>query len=274
MGLKAHYDSAGEIPEGLEDHYREDGDRFVLDVEPSGGYELINPVNLKSALQKERGIREKAEKALKVYEGLDPDEARSAMEKLSSMGDDLETDAQEKLEALQSQLQTKFENERKKLIEKFESERGGLESQLNSVTGQLSNELVRSAATQAISKARGSVELLLPTIERRVKVTKRDDGTFGVVIPDKDGNPRLSPSSSSMEPMTIAELVNELREDKSYSRAFDPIDASGSGATGNDSGSRPGGQFVISREDARNPQRYRAAKAQADKAGRELQIVD
>ena len=270
--LKAAYDTSDAIPEEVADFYTENAAGvYQLAVEPTSGFELANAANLKGALQKERGLRDRAEKALKVFDGLDPAEARSAMEKLSEIGDGLGEDQAEKLEALQNQLQLKFEGERKKIVEKFDSERNQLASQLDSVTGQLSRELINSTAATAISKAGGSVDLLLPVLEARTRVRQRDDGQFVVEVPDRDGNARLSTASGSMDSMSIHELVSELREDKSFSRAFDPINAAGSGASASAS-SGAGGKFTISKEDARDTTKYRAAREAAHKAGRELTI--
>ena len=52
--LKAIYMSDSDIPQGMEDHYKQEGDKWILDVESEQGYQLENVNGLKSALQAER----------------------------------------------------------------------------------------------------------------------------------------------------------------------------------------------------------------------------
>lgn len=272
MPLRAYYAKKDEIPEGAEDFYVEKDGGFLLAVESANGFELVNPSGLKSALVKERNRADTAETALKAYDGLDADVARSAIEKLEGMSDELDDEATKKYEALQSQLKEKYEGEKKKLIEKYETEKKTLGEELTSVSSQLEDELLVSNGKSAIAKHGGSIDLLLPVVKSRSRIAKRDDGKRTIEIPDTDGNARLSTKPNSMEPMDLDELVLELRDDPRYERAFDPIDASGSNATPNEG--RPRNSYTIKAEDARDPVKYRAMREQAEKAGRQVSIVD
>ncbi len=242
-------------------------DSFILDVENvsttfGAVYALENVAGLKSALASERENAKKLKKIAESVEGLDLDEAKSAMKKLKDMKDwTPEQKVQEQIAAVQKQLTDKFGKE---LKEK--------ETKLTSVTSQLEKTLVDNEAIKALGEHKGSVDLLLPHIRMKTKITEKD-GKLIVEVIGKDGVPRISNKSGSTDPMSIGELVAEMKTDETFSRAFDGARASGSGASG---GGRTNGsgQYVLSSSDARDPQKYRAAKEAAEKAGASLQIEE
>lgn len=87
--------------------------------------------------------------------------------------------------------------------------------------------LIDSQATSAIASNKGIPELLLPAIKSRTKVVKSAEGRFSSVVVDADGETRFNGKG---DPMTIAELVIELKDDKTYGRAFE-ADVQGGGGT-------------------------------------------
>lgn len=91
---------------------------------------------------------------------------------------------------------------------------------------QLYGLLVDNAATLAIVDAKGVPELLLPHIQRQVKVTE-DNGKFQVLVVDDQGDQRFN--SVTGQAMTIKDLVAEMKSHKLYGRAFESEAPSGSG---------------------------------------------
>lgn len=168
-----------------------------------------------------------------------------------------------------------FESREKQLSQKHAAEIAqrakdleGLNAQISALTGSLNQQLVgnaaRAALVEAKAKAKGGVNLLMPTIERMTRV-EHVDGKHVVRVLGADGSPRLSPKSE--EPMTIAELVAEMRDNDEFSGCFEADNRTGSGATGSSSG---GGASAYSRNELLDPAVYRKAKAEADAAKRDI----
>lgn len=97
--------------------------------------------------------------------------------------------------------------------------------------GQLYHHLVSSAATAAIAEAKGVPELLMPFVEKLVKVAD-NDGQFTVQVLDDKGEIRYSGVTG--QPMTIKELVAEMKANSRYGRLFESEQQNGGG------GFRPG----------------------------------
>ena len=267
------------LPDDVKEHYVEKDGVMQLGVTPADGIELMNPTQLKKTLQKERAAASEAEKARKALEvklgDLDVDEAREALVKLEEMaGMDPEGKSKAEREAFEKSLTTKFEDDRKKLIAKHQGEAEAASKAALVIEGQLQHQMIAAAGTKAITEAGGSPELLLPIFERMSKMRKKDDGTFEVVILDDENMDRLSPVANSTALMTYDELAEELKGNKKFARAYDGSGASGSGAGRSGAIGGTGTGLKLSTADSKDPAKYRAAKAAAVKAGRELVIAD
>lgn len=220
--IKAAYNSAEEIPEGLEEIYAESDGKFVLQVEPVDGLALEDVSGLKSALSKERTANSDLKKRLESFKDLDPEEARKAMEKVEEFANfDPDAAAAERIKAREEQMLKKHRAEVEKLTSEFDSLRG-----------QLEQTLIDEAATKAIASEKGSVELLLPHVAKHTRMRRLDDGRYIAEVIDPDGNPRISNAQGSTAPMTIPELVQEMKSSTTFSRAFEGTNSSGGGATG------------------------------------------
>lgn len=265
---KETFDGLGDMQE----HYSEKEGSYFLSVIAVNGIELANTGNLKKALQKEREAAKTATDKFKAFEGIDPEEARDALSKMSEMDDwDPDKKLAEHKVKFEKQMAAQFANDRTKLVEKHTAEMVGVKTKHDQLTGQLRETMIKSAANQAITKAGGSHVLLLPLVESSTRMRQLDDGKFIAEVLDTDGSVRLSSSAGSTDPMTIEEYVMSLREDEKFSGAFDSSGTSGAGSTGNE-GTSKGGVFSLSSEDARDPAKYRTAKEAAEKAGEVLQL--
>lgn len=273
---KTEYDG---LDAKVQEHYVEKDGAYSLGVTPQDGLELVNTSQLKKTLQKERASASEAEKARKALEArlgdLDVEEARAAMVKLEEMaGMDPEGKAKEAQAAFEKQMTTKFTADRENLVKKHSGEIGSANKSITVLEAQLQGQMIAAAGAKVISEAGGSPELILPIVERNAKMVKEEDGTFRVVVVDAESHERLSPVANSSDPMTLTELVAELKGDKRYARGFDGSGASGSGAGRSGTQGASGAGFTISKADAKDVQKYRAAKAAAEKAGKTLQLVD
>jgi hypothetical protein len=93
---------------------------------------------------------------------------------------------------------------------------------------QLHAQLVTSTATSALIEAKAiDPDLARPFIERQVKVSE-ENGEFVVNVVDDAGDPRYSGTTG--KPMTIIELVAEMKGKEKYAPLFKSESHSGGGA--------------------------------------------
>ncbi len=281
MALRAILDSLDGLDEAVSALYSpgtkdqgSDG-KFVLSVDGADGWSLENTMTLKSTLQKERERANKAETSLKPFDGLDPVKYRdweTKVEEMKNWDPDKKLDVHKK--DYETQMTAKFEGQMTQLTDKLTGEKDVLSNDLKAMKDQLEDALIGQAAATAIGKHGGSIDLLRPHVRSKTRMKKNEDGTYSVEVPGEDGLARLSPKSGSQAPMDIDELVEELKGNRIYAGAFSGSGASGGGATGTDG--RPGtnvGEHQISEADSKDPAKYRAAKAAAEKAGKRLVMV-
>ena len=216
---------------------------------------------LKSALAKERTRADAASTSLKYFDGLDVQAARAALEQIEKInaGDPSE-EAKTQIATFKKQLEDKHAGE----LEARDKTMGGL-------TTQIEKLLVESVASQAIATEHGASLLLLPHVKNSTRVVQDSTtGEFRVEVIDADGTPRISTASGNTGNMTIAELVSEMKGADQFAPAFAGTGATGSGAAGSGQSGSKQGKYVLSDEDARDPAKYRAAKAAAEEAGQDL----
>lgn len=216
MALKAVVDSLDDVPEGLREFYTEgEGGKYRLDAE---GVEDV--AGLKSALEKERRDRKKHERSLKKYEGIDPEKWQELQE------------AEEAKEREAAKAAGDFDKREAQILEKHAKALKAKDGEIGAALKAVERHLVDAEATKAIVAAKGSPRLLLQEVKRQVRVVKTDDGEFTVKVVDKDGNERIGAiSDGKANPMTITELVTELKGDDELAAAFAGSGATGSGAT-------------------------------------------
>lgn len=110
-----------------------------------------------------------------------------------------------------------------------ELEKHGQRSQ--ALQSQLYSLMVENAATAAVAELKGVPELLMPFVKQQVKVAE-EDGQFKVMVVDSAGETRYGATGS---PMTIKELVAEMKANERFGRLFESEHQNGGG------GMPPGG---------------------------------
>lgn len=108
------------------------------------------------------------------------------------------------------------------------------DKEIQRLTEALNEALVVGEASRVLAEEKGSTTLLLPHIQRNVRVVEKD-GKFIPVVVDKDGNSRVDGQGL---PLSIKALVAEMKKSDEFSRAFDGTGQSGGGAP---PGGRPPG---------------------------------
>jgi hypothetical protein len=260
----------GKMSDPLKSEYKEvEGvEGLVLDVTPTAigeaNWELANVAGLKSALSSERTKAETAAKSLKRFKDIDPDAARDALVKVAEMDD---WDKDEKLQQLEKQLKDKYAAQNTAIEAKMTNAAKQHAEAIAALEGQLEKALVDSEITRAVTEHDGVVPLLMGAIKEQTRLRRDDDGKYHVEVVSSDGTVRLSSKGVSTNPMTISELVESMKADDVYGRAFN-LKKSGGGSQGSaGSHTSTGKGVVLSQADATDPAKYRAAKEEASKAG-------
>lgn len=234
------------LDETLKAHYKKEGDAFMLTVQGADGFELADTQNLKKALQSERTQREEFQKQVKdfstKYDGVDPEEAREAVKKLGEMKN---WAPEEKLEAarkhLEKQFQDKLEADRTQLTQKYQQEKASRDSLITELNGQLEHHLVTSQAAHEFIEQGGrkqDIDLALERVRKSAVVRRLEGGNHVVRIVDNEGKERISPVAGSADPMSLKELVAELKV--KHPSIFDGTGSTGAGTTRSVSGIQQG----------------------------------
>ena len=189
------------VPEQYHSLYQPETDAaegFVLDPLLAGKLDVSG---LTSALEKERGAAQKFEKELKAWRAL---------------GQDPETAWATREAALRETLTAGFDAalaQKDAAIAELEQRNGAF--------------LIETRATEALLKAGGSVELLMPHI--RAAVTLHHDAEKPLPtlhILDRDGTVRRDAEGA---PISLEALINEMRNSPVFARAFAATGQRGSG---------------------------------------------
>lgn len=264
MPVKQVFDKKEDAPEWLRSSLLEQDGKFVFEAELPA-----ETAGLKSALQKEREGKSAAEKALKVFEGIDAEEAR----RLKTDADKAESERHKSKgdwDAREQQLRTQLAADLQKRADQYTAELKTRDERITKLQASLEKNLIEAQATAAIAAAKGAPELLMPHVMRSVKVVE-ENGEFVARVVDASGQPRIA--NVKGDPFTIANLVEEMKANQIYGRAFDASGAGGSGAN-NGTGLITGRTHTLTREQAKDPATYRAAKDAATKAGSQLVISE
>jgi hypothetical protein len=224
MALKAIIDSIDGLSEDVKKEYKPGEGKlqgkFVLDVAEVDGFALDNVGTLKTTLQKERETVATLKKSVKAFDGLDAAQAREALEKLEEI----------KNFNPDQKITEGIRQREEQLSKKWKKEVDDREEAIKATTKQLEEVLIDNAAVKALSEAKGSAKLLLPHVKTRTRLRKTDAGQYVVEVVDENGTARISPKAGSQDPMTISELISEMRGSDDYASAFAASGANGSGA--------------------------------------------
>jgi hypothetical protein len=201
----------------------------------------------------------KAKSDLKNYEGIDPAKYAELV-KAQEEAERAALEGKGQWQVLEQQLKDQAAQREKQLLDKHEQEKKGYEDRVKSLSGALEAKLVDAEVIAALSKHTKAVDLMMPHVKSRVKVFD-EDGNFVAKVVDEKGNPRIGDAQGT--PMTLDQLVEELKASDAYKRAFDANPAGGSGASNGGNGSGLGSDISklspVERLKAANKQQASAA---------------
>ncbi len=133
------------------------------------------------------------------------------------------------------QAKVNIDKIKKDLAEGHSKELSKTNERAEALKNQLYTMLVQNEATTAITEAKGVTELLLPYVKQQVQV-KEEGGKFEAFVVDAQGDVRYSGVTG--QPMTIRELVAELKATEKLGRAFESDAPNGGGGMTPNSGRR------------------------------------
>lgn len=216
---------------------------FILDVTPTDGLALENVTGLKKTVETLRVSQKDLTNSVKAGEtalaaekakftGIDPEQAREAIGKI----DDIKNwDGEKKIAEAVKSVETKHTQMLEELNKKHKEVVTGLEATVTSTQGQLHEEIVTSKITRAIHEADGNVELLLPHVKSQVRMAKNSDGKFIPEVTYANGTPRIGDNEGN--PMTVSQLVAEMKDKDTFASAFKGVNSTGSGNHGSSNNS-------------------------------------
>lgn len=212
--LKLNVDSLEAVDEPFRTLYEQDGDKFKLKVEG-----IEDTTGLKTALQKERKTASDLQKQTNAWKaiGRTPEEIQELLE------------AQEARQLTEAEKKGEWDKLKTQMNSAHETALKSKDETIGAMRKRLEAELVDAKATAAIAAAKGVPELLLPIVQRFVKV----DDDFNVQVVDAKGDPRVNGKG---EPLSITDLISEMKENEVYGRAFEGSGHSGSGTRPNNGG--------------------------------------
>jgi hypothetical protein len=166
-----------------------------------------------------------------------PNAGAPTTEKRSRAGSDPARRRRKSQELVEAQEARLTEAERKgewdklrtQMNDKHDLDLKGKDETIGSLKKRLETELIDKTAVSAIAAAKGSPDLLLPHVQRHVKV----DDDFNVVVVNAKGEPRVNGKG---EPLSIADLIEEMKTNETFGRAFEGSGHSGSGMRPNNGG--------------------------------------
>ncbi len=194
---------------------------FILDVDPVDGISLEDVNGLRSALSRQTQRADEAEGSLKLFEGIDPKVAATAIKTAEKWKDfDPEKDA----EKLASE---KFETAKAQLVEHHATEIAKRDAIIAKGEKEIDGLTRHSSALAAIEKADGNPRGLMPEILRRTRNKRLDDGSRVVETLDAHGQPLYAAGGANA---SLDDLVGELKKDDDWAFAFKGTGHSGSGS--------------------------------------------
>lgn len=212
LSLKSEVETIDDVPEKFRPFYAEKDGKFLLDdelVADQAKYQETTR-NLRSA-NKEAADRRRDLKAWTDL-GLSLDEAKERLASgdkappIDGDGGAPRPAGKDELDRVRTAMQSKHEKD-------LATER---EKQTR-LRRQLEQTMIRDAATSAIAASKGMVALLLPHVQASMSLVEAENGDLLPRVVDGQGQVRLNGHGN---PMTVAELVEEMKGNPDFRTAF------------------------------------------------------
>lgn len=257
MTLKRKISKLEDVAEGVQEFYtlQEDGS-YLLDAESE------DLPGVKVALEREREnvlkAKKEAARLREQYKGIDLDEYQRIL-------DDAEQLKKKKL--LDSGQVDEVIAQRMAKAQKESQEReDALTARNSTLAKQLQKELIDNRLNDLATK-NGVRPEALRDVRLRGQQTWRINEQGEPVALDGD---KVLYGKDPTQPLTMQEWFTDEKKDSPQWFG----ESSGANSPPGNTQTRGNGQFVLTQEEAKNPQRYRMVKEQAEKAGQAVQIAE
>ena len=236
--IASHIES--EVGKALGVEYRKGDDgKYYLVVQEQDGWALENVTGLRNSVEATREERDQALAKLKKFGDVDPAKLPEILDKAKKF-DEMDPDAEI------GKLKTQFEEWKEELLQQKDQEKeealAAERQRAERLKAAYEEKAIVAEATSIMSapEIKGNPALLLPIIRDMTEVVE-EDGQFRVRVlnPTKPGRERIGKDGG---PMTLEELIHELRQDEKYAGAFEGSGKSG-GGTPPEGGGTGGGEF-------------------------------
>lgn len=222
--------------------------------------------NRDELLEEKKGLATKVKEFETQWSGLDPEHVKNLVERMKN-DEETKLIAEGKIDEVITRRTEALANDYTSQIKSRDEKIGEFEAENNALKTQISDLVIG----QNVSTAAAELGIVPTALE---DVIFRAKGRFQL---DENGKPIARDESGAMlmgkngkDPLSVGEWLEGMREKAPH---WFPA-PSGGGAGGGNRGGSGGNAFTISRADARNPQKYQEAKAQAAKHGQQLQITE
>lgn len=223
-------DSLDKVPEQFRSLYIESDDGYDVNPDFKGVVEAITGLNksltaarndAKSKTVDLSGLSDFGETVEEIVEGVTA--------KIKGLEDDLAKggDAKANLDKLREDMKKAHMAEVETLNKRSEA-----------LKGQLYNHLVENKATEAIVAAKGIPELLLPFVKNQIQPVEVD-GKYEVQVVEADDTKQQRYSGVTGQPMSISELVTEMKSQEKFGRLFESETPAGGGINPGATARRP-----------------------------------
>lgn len=211
-------------------------------------------------------LKELKSKTAAIPDGFDPDE-------YATLKAEHEKQSLDRMKA-----ENRWEDLRKNLETKHAQDLQAKDQRIASLEQALHGQLIDNLATQELSKAGGNAALLMPHIRSQMRV-EETEGRYQAQVVDNMGNTRYSQQRAG-EPMSVEELVHEMRQNATFGQAFAPRNSGGNASgSGSGAGARANGDanpfqkgphWNVTEQVRLKKQNPELAKQLAHQAGRSL----
>lgn len=216
--------SLDKVPTDFQGLYKEEGERFVLDTDNSSTKSAVSAITRLNEALKVSRLEAKGLKGKTVD--------LSALADFGSSPEEILASFKTKTEELEGKLagndeaKLNLDKVREDLAKGHAKDMEGKNIKIDALSAQLNKVMVESVAKSAVSDAKGDVELLMPFVTNQVRNVE-ENGEFKVFVVDAQGDKRYSGVTG--EPMSITELVAEMKASERYAKLFASEQKSGGG---------------------------------------------
>jgi hypothetical protein len=120
-------------------------------------------------------------------------------------------EAQRDWEKVKSRIKEAHDAEVQALNKKIADISAEKDSKISTMEKKLQKNILRRDMVAAIAEAKGNIEILSPHVERFLSMEANDDGDYEVAVIDPDSKERKRKFTQDGKPMTISDLLNEMK---------------------------------------------------------------